>query len=228
MLIAEDLLLLLTRDDTGQAVAGSQALSFGLAGGLLVELALAGRVDIAAAGERVKQGRVVIRDASPTGDELLDEALAVLAQREGKRPQQVIGTLQKGLRDKLYAGLADRGLVRRESRKVLGLFPHTSWPAADVAHEQQVRQAITSALASDLTADPRTSALIGLLSAMNAVTTVVDPTTVGASKRDLKRRAHTVAEQSWAPMAVRKAIQAAQAATTAAVAGATVVSMGGS
>jgi hypothetical protein len=88
MLIAEDLLLLLTRDDTGQPVAGSQTLAFGLAGGVLVELALAGRVDIAAAGDRVKEGRVVIRDPSPTGDELLDEALAALCQREGKKPSR--------------------------------------------------------------------------------------------------------------------------------------------
>jgi Golgi phosphoprotein 3 (GPP34) len=228
MLIAEDLLLLLTRDDTGQPVAGSQTLAFGLAGGVLVELALAGRVDIAAAGDRVKEGRVVIRDPSPTGDELLDEALAALCQREGKKPQQVIGTLQRGLRDKIYARLADRGLVRRKSRKVLGLFPHTSWPAADAAHEEQIRGAITSALARNDAADARVGALIGLLSAMNAVTTVIDPAAVGVSKGDLKRRAQTVAEQSWAPGAVRKAIQAAQAATNAAVASAAIVSMGSS
>jgi hypothetical protein len=63
---------------------------------------------------------------------------------------------------------------------------------------------------------------------MNAVTTVIDPAAVGVSKRDLKRRAQTVAEQSWAPGAVRKAIQAAQAATNAAVASAAIVSMGSS
>ena len=68
MLIAEDLLLLLTDDDTGELAASSTEADVALGGALLVELALTERVDVAGAHKRVREGRLVVRDASPTGD----------------------------------------------------------------------------------------------------------------------------------------------------------------
>ena len=78
MLIAEDLLLLLTADDTGKLAADSTNTDMALGGALLAELALTERVDIAGPDERVREGRLVVRDASPTGDSVLDEALATV------------------------------------------------------------------------------------------------------------------------------------------------------
>jgi hypothetical protein len=85
MLIAEDLLLLLTDDDTGKA-AGSTQVDLGIAGALMADLALVGRVDIAAAGEQVKKGRLVVRDASPTGDGMLPSGASISSQGE-RRPR---------------------------------------------------------------------------------------------------------------------------------------------
>lgn len=86
MLLAEDLLLLLTDDDTGK-LAASTEVDVALGGALLVELALMDRVDVARAHDRVREGRLVVRDANPTGDGLLDEALAIVEeQKEGKKP----------------------------------------------------------------------------------------------------------------------------------------------
>src|SRR5215208_6739076 len=75
MLLAEDLLLLLTDDDTGKLAASSTEVDVALGGALLAELALMDRVDVAGADERVREGRLVVRDANPTADSLLDEAL---------------------------------------------------------------------------------------------------------------------------------------------------------
>jgi hypothetical protein len=57
MLLAEDLLLLLTDDDTGQLAASSAEVDVALGGALLIELALTGRVDVASSDERVRCGR---------------------------------------------------------------------------------------------------------------------------------------------------------------------------
>lgn len=221
-MIAEDLLLLLTDDATGRPQADSVKLPHALAGALLLELALAGKVDVAGDNARVKAGRLVVTDASPTGDEILDEALATIREREGKKPQAVLSKLHKGLRDKLYERLADRGILRREQDKILGLFPRTSWPAGDQAHEQRVRAAIAEAVVHGRQAEARTGALISLLSAIDAVTKVVDPNAYGIGKRELKRRAKAVAEQTWASEAVRKAVEAVNSTMTAAVIGASV------
>ena len=62
MLIAEDLLLLLTADDTGKLAAAGTNMDMALGGALLAELALTERVDIAGPDERVREGRLVVRD----------------------------------------------------------------------------------------------------------------------------------------------------------------------
>ena len=81
MLIAEDLLLLLTADDTGKLDADSTNMNLALGGALLAELALAHRVDLAGPAERVREGRLMVRDASLTGDSVLDDALATVGDK---------------------------------------------------------------------------------------------------------------------------------------------------
>ncbi len=56
-----------------------------------------------------------------------------------------------------------------------------------------------------------------MLSAVDAVTKVVDPNAYGLEKRELKRRAKDVAEQTWASEAVRKAVDAVNTAMTIAI-----------
>ena len=61
MLLAEDLLLLVTDDASGRlAVPGVQA-DAGLGGANLVELTLLGRVDVAGEQDPGKPGRVIVR-----------------------------------------------------------------------------------------------------------------------------------------------------------------------
>ncbi|GAA0617420.1 hypothetical protein GCM10009547_19560 [Sporichthya brevicatena] len=68
--------------------------------------------------------------------------------------------------------------------------------------------------------------MIALLSAVDLVAKVVDRGPLSA--RDLKKRAKEVAEASWASDAVRKAVQASQAAILAAVAASGAVASSGS
>ena len=128
MLIAEDLLLLLTNDETGKLVARANEVDVALGGALLVELTLMQRVDVAGASEQVRKGRLVVRDASATSDPLLDEALAT-GRKQGKKPQNVVTALGKHVRVRVYDRLAGRGLLRAKSGKVLGIFPRHNWPA---------------------------------------------------------------------------------------------------
>ena len=95
-LIAEDLLLLLTDDRRGSVREYSSA-DYVLGGALLMELALAGRVRITEEGESAhKAGRVTITDASPTDDDILDDALARLAAKPDCKPQKVIDQQKNG------------------------------------------------------------------------------------------------------------------------------------
>lgn len=215
MLLAEDTLLLLTEDATGKAVVDSSSLELALAGSVLLELTLQGRVDVARPGEPVKLGRVVVRDASPTGDVLLDAALARIAGVSPRKPEPMLGQLKKGLVDEVRRRLTERGVLRFEEGRVLGVFPTRRWPAADSSHEDQVRRALHDVLVTGRTATPTEAGLLAILLAVDKVHAVFPAT--GLSRRDLKARAKVVADTSFASEAVRKAIEAVTMGVMAAV-----------
>jgi len=217
MLIAEDFLLLVTDDETGRLSTTGTQTDVALGGALLVELTLSGHVGLADAGERVREGGLVVRDNAPTGDLLLDEALSQVAGKEGKKPESVVVMLGKGTRARLYDRLVERGLVRTEEGRILGLFPRHRWPATDGGHEADVRDMLVTSLRTGVAADARTGALISLLLALGTVHKVVDPDSLGLSRRELDSRAQQIAESEWAGSAVRSAIRALNAAITAAI-----------
>jgi hypothetical protein len=227
MLIAEDLLLLLTNDETGKLVASPSEVDVALGGALLVELTLMQRVDLAGPSEQARKGHLVVRDASATSDPLLDEALATAGQKQGKKPQNVVTALGKQARVHLYDRLAGRGLLRAESGKVLGLFPRHTWPTQDATREGSVRADLVTALRNAMTGDPRTGALISLLLALKAVHKAVDPAAAGLSKREMNANAKRIAEGDWASEAVHHAIDSMNAAVIAATSS-TVILGGGS
>jgi len=206
MLIAEDLLLLLTADDTGKLAAAGMNVKMALGGALLAELAHMQRVDLAGPHERVEEGRLIVTDAGPTGDGMLDEALATVGRKEGEKPQNVVAAVGKRTRVRLYERLAEAGLLRAEEGRILGVIPTHRWPAEDTGHEASVRAGLVAALRQGGTIDARTRALVSLLHALKAVHKAVDPNAVGLSKRELDESAQRIADGDWVGKAVRSAI----------------------
>jgi len=71
MLLAEDLLLLVTDDTSGRLSAPAVQVDAVLGGANLVELTLLNKVDLSGEGDQGKPGRIIVRDPSPVGDEVL-------------------------------------------------------------------------------------------------------------------------------------------------------------
>jgi hypothetical protein len=221
MLIAEDLLLLVTDDASGRLFAPQPQVDAGLGGANLVELTLMRKVDLAEG----KPGRIVVLDSSPAGDDILDAALEIVGAHQGKKPSAVIKPLSKNLRRTLYERLAASGVVRAERGRALGIFPVHRWPAQEASHEAEVRRLVTQALTQQTAPDTRTATLIALLHALRCEHKIVDPRPYGLSRRQLRARAEEIAAGNWASEAVRKVIDemiaaVAAAASAAAAAGA--------
>ena len=208
VLIAEDLLLLLTDDRSGKLLVASNQVDIALGGALLLELALAQRVDVARDDGVVRKGRLLVKDATPTSDPLLDAALEHIAAKQGKKPKAVAPALGKGVRARLHDRLTERGLVHETNAKVLGIFPSHRWPSSDSTREDSIRAPLVVALQEGGTDDPRLAALIALLHALKAVTKVVDPVSVGLTKKELNANAKQIADGDWSAKAVREAIDA--------------------
>jgi Golgi phosphoprotein 3 (GPP34) len=224
MLLAEDLLLLVTDDASGRLSVPAAQADAGLGGANLLELALMNKVGLSGEHDTSKPGRIAVLDPAPTGDPVLDTALNICIAHQGSKPSTLIRPLAKNLQETLYERLASNGVVRAGQSRILGLFPTRRWPAQDSRHEADVRQRLIQALVQQGTPDERSAALIALLHALRCEHKIINPGECGLSRRELSLRAEQIANGNWASEAVRKAIQDMTAAVVAAVSSAAAVS----
>ncbi|WP_394619339.1 GPP34 family phosphoprotein [Lentzea sp. JNUCC 0626] len=213
MLIVEDLALLLMDDESGTpAAAGTLYPTMG--GAVLVELALAGLVDV--------QDKKVVA----TGEAPDDPLLRAGYDKVTEKPRSVGSLLPRIGADTWSAvvdRLVERGLIAKEKKRVLGVFRMNTLPATDNTHEQEVRQRIHAVLVDGETPDPRTAALTALLSASGALPVLQPPL---AWSGEVHRRAKELEKGNWGAEAVSTAVAVAAAgiaASTAAVTAAVVV-----
>jgi len=121
-LLAEDLLMLVTDDASGRLSASAAQVDVALGGANLLELTLMNKVHLSGQWDRGKPGRIIVRDLSPAGDEVLDAALGIVSAHQGKKPSAVIRPLGKNLRRTLYERLALSGVIRARQGRILGVF----------------------------------------------------------------------------------------------------------
>lgn len=212
-----DGLLLLALDDERGTRAHSTELEPGLAGAVLVDLALRGRLDA--------DGKILhVVDPSPTGDAVLDTALATIARESRPRTaQHWVGKLQKGVRQEVSDRLVAAGTLRRDEKKVLWVFPVTRLPAGNPAPETAVRARLDDAVLRGVTPDERTAALAALVHATGLGRAVFPE----ADRRAVTTRLAELSEGQWAAEAVRRAVQATAAATAAVIMAARITTTGG-
>ncbi|WP_329339012.1 GPP34 family phosphoprotein [Streptomyces sp. NBC_00663] len=198
-------LLLLSLDDESGAERESAKVAWAIAAATLVELALAGRVEVG------DDQRVVVIDPTPPGTPGLDAALAeIVAWDKPGRVKDWLTHLKKDAVAAASRGLLDRGLVREEVKKVLGLFPVRRYPEADPTAETALRERLEDAVLRGATPDPRTASLVALLHGARLhrlAFPTVKPAEVDAPMAAL-------ATGDWAAPAVRRAIDSAQATLT--------------
>ena len=205
-----DELVLLAYDDAGSVRVEAQRLAYGLGGALLMDLMLAERV-------AVPDHRVAVTDPNPTGDPLLDHALARIgADRRGRKPKNWVGPLSKGVHEQVLDRLVNAGVLRREDQKVLWVFPTTRFPSASGGEplpEGEIRRRLLAAADGTGPVDPRTAALCALVRALSMEAIAVPD----RPKREVRERFKTIVETSWPADAVRKAITEMEAAVGVAV-----------
>ncbi|WP_433064224.1 GOLPH3/VPS74 family protein [Dactylosporangium sp. CS-033363] len=201
--LADDFLLL-ALDDKGSNLAGDPGLDYGLSGAVLLDLMLAGRLDLA--GQRV-----TVTDPGPTGDPLADGVLARIAGApRPRKPDDWIQPLTDGLRAAVLDRQVAAGVLRRERERLLWVIPLTRYPSAtgaEPATETAVRRELTAALDGSGPVSARTAALLGLLQAVGLARKVFP----GRPAKELKARLDEIEAGNWAAEAVRQAIARIQA-----------------
>ncbi|MFJ8578874.1 GPP34 family phosphoprotein [Micromonospora sp. NPDC093277] len=212
-----DELVLLAYDDAGANQLGGLRLGYGLAGAVLLDLALAARAEVV-------NDRLTVIDPRPVGHPVLDAALASIgAEQKLHKPKDWISRLAKQLPDRVLAGLVEAGVLRRESDRVLGLFPRTRYPSptgAEPVPETEARRRMHAAVAGDGPVDARTAALIALTRAVGLDRQLFRDLPKGR----VKVRLAEIAAGDWASAATKKAIEETQAAVMVAITAAAIAS----
>ena len=163
--LVEEVTLLLRRDeDLAFTHVPTLSLRYGLAGSVLMDLAIENRID-------TDLESLAVVDATPTGDEMLDPTLAEIASSEGHDARHWLERTAARA-DEIHAGvldrLIDRGVLERRQRSSKGLFRSRRSEVIDGEARREVRLRVMSVLLGDDIPEPRDVMLVCLADACGA------------------------------------------------------------
>lgn len=203
--LAEELLLLAFHDDTGRNQATN--LELGLAGGIILDLVMAERIDVV-------DKKVQVIDTRSTGDTLLDEVLQRMTDDKPRRAQSVIQRLSRGLTQQVRDRMVEAGALEHDRDTVLGIFPFNRYRATANNHiEADAVRRLTTAVDTGYSSEARTSGLATLVYILNLEKTVFP----GRKRREVRAALKKLSEASWASRATKQAVDAAKAAAMSAI-----------
>lgn len=219
LLICEQVVLLLYDDRKGRAGIDASPAAM-VSGAVVLDLLLAGKLT-ESDGKLTAQGST---PAHPAPAKVFD------AIAKSSKPRTVSHWVSKyattGRTERtVAAGLAEKGILRAERRRVLGLIPTTRYPQADGRPEQALRERLEAVLLHNAEPTDREALLIGVLKAGKVLNDLVPKD----RRKQAAARAEVIAERGAAVnAAVAKAIRdvelaimagAVTAATSAATSG---------
>jgi len=211
--LVENLFLLSIDDVKGTVAVGIYGeLYYGLAGGLLADLVLQNKLTS-------KENCVTVSDNTPTGDDLLDEALTKIASaKKPRRTNHWISVLpSKNLPTRIAERLVIKNVLRMEEKRYLWVIPSQASPQQDASAKYWLKQHLRAVVLAGEKAEPRDVALLSLLKACSLSKMVF---TKDERKWAQKKVEALMADEVFGPAVgeVLADIEAALIAATAAVA----------
>lgn len=168
--LMEEVLLLGLKDKEGYTSFWNDCISSGLRGCILIELSLRGRIELERAGMRRKSllsRKVILKNADPCGDVLLDEALKHI--KETEYPENIQTWIEylsgetwnplklryqlKNVRERLAKNLTEKGVLTTEKQNFL-LFDMTTHPVTDGSIKNKLIKKVQDAVLAKWVNDP--------------------------------------------------------------------------
>ena len=209
--LAEQLLLIETNDEKGsKLMAGSTALPYGMAGGLLLELSMAGRL-------AWHDTRIMVTDRRPTGDGLIDEALEIIAaapkEKDAKYWVSRLARKIKRIERRGYEALVEKGVLRHEEKHFLWVIPYQRFPERDPQPERLVRERLYDVIGGRIAPTDRIVALLSLVFACGLLNEVVPK----GERREAKKKVKEMLKGEKVGKAVSAVVEEINSAVMVAV-----------
>ncbi|MDQ8205065.1 GPP34 family phosphoprotein [Pelagicoccus sp. SDUM812003] len=198
--------LLALRDEEGTI-----AVSFfnhALAGALIAELILRGRVRVSSDKKRL----VDLASSAPLENHLLDECMGLIAEdKKARNLKTWIGRFAsiKDLQEKATRGLCQRGILNKEHAKVLFVFSRTVYPEIDPAPEQALLKRLETIIFSDAPeVEPEDAVIVSLANANRILELAFGRKRIKQRRQRIKQ----IVEGDLVGNATREVIESIQAA----------------
>lgn len=160
LFLYEEIMLLALKDQKGTLV--TSYVRFALAGALLAELLLEGRIAV----DDSRRKMVNLLDAASIDDPILDQCMKRMAASPKRAPLKTWVTRlarTKGLRHQVARRLCGRGILRSDEDNVLLVFTRRIYPTVNSLPKKEIVERMRAAIMSDVAeVDPRTTVLISL------------------------------------------------------------------
>ena len=166
----EEIVLLALDDKKGKFVdLPPLALDQALAGAALLELAFQNRID-------TDLTHLTLVNDKPTGDKMLDPILSEIAKAKDKKDAKhwvgVISADGEKIRDAALAKLVEKGVLKKEEKKIMWVIPGRRYPMIQNKEEEEVRKRIRKVVVEGEVPSPRDVVIISLSSACQLLRTV--------------------------------------------------------
>jgi Golgi phosphoprotein 3 len=183
--LADEIVVLMLRDDTGAIRSECDSVAnIAIAGGVLMELALLGRID-------TDLTSLFIVDPKPVGDELLDPTLQKIAAEPETRSSawwiRVLGLHGGDLSATVLERLVQAGILRAEDRQFLWVFSRRAYPQNTGREEREAKTRLVSVMFNDDVPDARDTLLLGLAESTGVLKAIMSP-------EDLRKTSSRIAQ----------------------------------
>jgi golgi phosphoprotein 3 len=171
--LADEIVVLMLDDDTGAIKpACANFANVAVAGGILMELALLGRID-------TDLKSLFVVDPRPLGDDLLDPVLAEIAADPRTQPStwwiERIGMQRRDLSKVVLERLVEAGILCVDERRFLWVFRRRAYPQNTGREEREAKARLVSILIDDAVPNPRDTLLLGLADASGVLRAMLTP-----------------------------------------------------
>lgn len=160
--LVEGFLLLALDNNKGKFLTDSLAINHGLAGATLMKFTILDRV-------KVEGKKVQVIDHSPTGKDYLDKIMQYIDSSSKQRKVRYwvhrIASKWKTLKYELLNSLTDRGILKRQRKKFLGLFPYSVYPTVNPQPEDELRDKLLKIVENEKEIDAKSLMLFSLMEA---------------------------------------------------------------
>ncbi|WP_223034414.1 GOLPH3/VPS74 family protein [Hanstruepera marina] len=167
--LVDKLLLLALDDDKGTFVSGPFALTYGLAGAILLELSLQNCISIA-------NKKVVVTTTKGLDDGLLNSYLEVIRDSKKERSLKYwvekLGNKERAIKKDSLDKLILKGILTKREEKFLWVFNNDKFPTVNAKPENSLRHRLYDIIEHDKKPELDELMLISLIDACNLNRTV--------------------------------------------------------